>query len=176
MHRAKLSNLEIPKIIRTKINRDFCKFTFRKVYSTKTFIIPVVLFSVTYNIPKFFELTTENVTVNANSTPCTRNLASNLTFVDLRPTWLRTNPHYVRIYILWMNLFFHIVGPFVVLVIMNLRIYKRIKDFEVILHFWSIPQFTDQLAIIHSAIHHFGKFNVRQFLHLGNVARRRICT
>ena len=100
----------------------------------------MVLFSVTYNIPKFFELTTENVTVNANSTPCTRNLATNLTFVDLRPTWLRTNPHYVRIYILWMNLFFHIVGPFVVLVIMNLRIYKRIKDFEVILHFGSVPQ------------------------------------
>jgi hypothetical protein len=36
--------------------------------------------------------------------------------VDLRPTSLRTNPHYVRIYILWMNLFFHIIGPFILLV------------------------------------------------------------
>jgi len=39
------------------------QLTFRQVYSTKTFVIPVVLFSVTYNIPKFFELTTENVII-----------------------------------------------------------------------------------------------------------------
>jgi hypothetical protein len=54
-----------------------------------------------------------------------------VTLTDLRPTWLRKNPYYIRIYILWMNLFFHILCPFVVLVLMNFRIYMRIKDFEV---------------------------------------------
>ena len=34
---------------------------FRRVYSTRTFVIPVVLFTVCYNIPKFFELRTETV-------------------------------------------------------------------------------------------------------------------
>jgi hypothetical protein len=35
-----------------------------------------------------------------------------------------------QIYILWMNLFFHIVGPFVVLIILNYKVHTRIKEFE----------------------------------------------
>ena len=57
-------------------------------------------------------------------------MLNNISFTDLKPTWLRTNPYYVRIYILWMNLFFHIVCPFLVLILMNFKIYQRIKDFE----------------------------------------------
>ena len=39
----------------------------RHVYSTKSFVIPVVLFSLLYNVPKFFELRTEWVTINATT-------------------------------------------------------------------------------------------------------------
>ena len=43
---------------------------------------------------------------------------------------MRTNPTYIRVYILWMNLFFQIVIPFLVLIGLNTFIYKKIKGFE----------------------------------------------
>lgn len=46
------------------------------------------------------------------------------------PTPMRLNPTYVRVYILWMNLFVQIVIPFLVLTILNSFIYKKIKAFE----------------------------------------------
>jgi hypothetical protein len=54
---------------------------FRHVYSTRTFVIPVTLFSILYNIPKFFELTTKEITIPANATGC---LKPNTTIIDLR--------------------------------------------------------------------------------------------
>ncbi len=36
---------------------------------------------------------------------------------------------WLQIYILWMNLFFHIVGPFVVLIILNYKVHTRFFDF-----------------------------------------------
>ena len=47
------------------------------------------------------------------------------------PTPMRVNPIYVRVYILWMNLFVQIVIPFLVLIILNSFIYKKIKAFEI---------------------------------------------
>lgn len=35
-----------------------------------------------------------------------------------------------QVYILWMNLLVQIVGPFLVLTVLNVRIYKKIKEFE----------------------------------------------
>ena len=46
------------------------------------------------------------------------------------PTPMRLNPTYVRVYILWMNLFVQIVIPFLVLIILNSFIYRKIKAFE----------------------------------------------
>jgi Flp pilus assembly protein TadB len=43
---------------------------------------------------------------------------------------LRINPLYIRIYILWMNLLLLIIGPFLVLIVLNVRTYNKIKDFE----------------------------------------------
>jgi len=97
--------------------------SFRHVYSTRTFVVPVVLFTLCYNIPKFFELTAEKV---LNS--CAE---GNDTMVwTYKLTKMRSNPNYIRIYILWMNLFIQILGPFVILTILNLKIYIRIKKFE----------------------------------------------
>ncbi len=93
------------------------------MYSTRTFVIPVVLFTVCYNVPKFFELTAEKVhnsCANGNST----------LIWTYKLTKMRSNPNYIRIYILWMNLFIQILGPFVILTILNLKVYNRIKKFE----------------------------------------------
>ncbi len=40
----------------------------------------------------------------------------------LIPTSLRLDPIYIRVYILWMNLIFHILGPFVVLAFLNWKV------------------------------------------------------
>ena len=40
---------------------SFCYFLyFRQVYSSLSFVIPVIIFTLVYNIPKFFELTVVN--------------------------------------------------------------------------------------------------------------------
>ena len=51
-------------------------------------------------------------------------------YVDIEATDMRKNSTYIRIYILWMNLFFLIVIPFLVLIILNTIIYIKIKRFE----------------------------------------------
>ena len=57
-------------------------------------------------------------------------LAETKTILKLVPTELRKDPLYIRVYILWMNLIFLILGPFVVLGILNYRVYTRIKKYE----------------------------------------------
>ena len=58
-------------------------FISRHVYSTRTFVIPVTLFSILYNVPKFFELTTRDTIVTANSTGCLKNFPINTTLTSL---------------------------------------------------------------------------------------------
>ena len=48
----------------------------------------------------------------------------------IMPTPMRLDPTYVRVYILWMNLIVQIIIPFVVLIVLNSFIYKKIKAFE----------------------------------------------
>jgi hypothetical protein len=51
-------------------------------------VIPVTIFSVLYNLPKFFELSTDIVIVNPiDPDTCEKDLSVNLTFVNLEPTW-----------------------------------------------------------------------------------------
>ena len=105
----------------------------RHVYSTKTFIIPVIFFSILYNISKFFELNVveqrtmslENGTVLSAEDFLNRTTLSteemetfNVTYI-LQPTPLRLISLYITIYILWINLIFNILGPFVVLAVLN---------------------------------------------------------
>lgn len=114
----------------------------RRVYSTKTFVIPVICFTILYNVSKFFELevvvehslTLENGTMLYG--PALENFTSvsqndtdllmesfNATYV-LQPTKLRLNSYYFTIYILWMNLIFNILGPFVALAVLNHMVTK----------------------------------------------------
>ena len=37
---------------------------FRQIYSTRTFVLPVIILTMTYNIPKFFELTVSYIPVD----------------------------------------------------------------------------------------------------------------
>jgi len=74
-------------------------------------------------VPKFFELTTEKVSNNCAN-------GNDTQIWTYKLTKMRSNPNYIRIYILWMNLFIQILVPFVILTILNLRVYRTIKEFE----------------------------------------------
>eukprot|EP00095_Tigriopus_kingsejongensis_P005175 maker-scaffold237_size242172-snap-gene-1.31 protein:Tk05175 transcript:maker-scaffold237_size242172-snap-gene-1.31-mRNA-1 annotation:"fmrfamide receptor" len=125
----------------------------RHVYSTRTFVIPVVVFTILYNVPKFFELTVITVPMfgsgaiaNESSSDINATLGfysydnetetyelDNYTgplMYELKPTTLRLDRLYIRVYILWMNLLLLILGPFIVIIILNFRVYRRIKQFE----------------------------------------------
>ena len=117
-------------------------------------MVPVVIFTLVYNVPKFLELsiqyvpildanatvtssTNDTVSDNDNATATTANYDdfdwTNYTGpyqVQLKPTELRLNRTYIRVYILWMNLILQILGPFLVLIVLNVRVYKRIIEFE----------------------------------------------
>ena len=95
-------------------------------------MIPVLVFTLVYNVPKFFELYTERVAVDAagHELPNSTLAEANWTMTVLRPTKLRLDEWYIRIYILWMNLLLHIIGPFILLIVLNVRTYNKIKDFE----------------------------------------------
>ena len=105
-------------------------FCARQVYSTRTFVIPVILFVVLYNVSKFFELdvitahslTLENGTLlygpDLENLTLAQNERLNVTYI-LQPTQLRINSMYITIYILWMNLIFNILGPFIALAVLN---------------------------------------------------------
>ena len=43
---------------------------------------------------------------------------------------MRKNSIYIRVYILWMNLFVQIIIPFLLLIVLNYRTYNKIKGFE----------------------------------------------
>ena len=102
-------------------------FLFRQIYSTKTFVIPVVLFTTLYNVPRFFELQLLEKRMAWNGTHLhnvneTTVMNDNVTMVlEFGPTELRKNPYYIRIYIQYMNIIFKLIGPFLLLGFLNFR-------------------------------------------------------
>ena len=56
----------------------------------------------------------------------------------IEPTRMRTDPLYIRVYILWMNLIVQIVVPFALLVFLNIKIFQRVKQLEAreAIQFW----------------------------------------
>ena len=112
-------------------------------YKSRHFIIPVILYSLLYNLPKFFELTTScpepahtNQTLDTSETPSPPSLLSspppppeflggcqygNLA-LDGRD--LRVNYWYLTIYLLWMNTVLNVLFPIISLIILNILIYR----------------------------------------------------
>lgn len=118
---------------------------FRSGYKSKAFIIPILIFSVGYTIPKFFELRLEDVPLNgspSNGTQMDLTELNGTSIVEeanevaleyktlLVPTSLRRNKIYIRVYLIWINLFAQIIIPFVLLVTLNYKIYSTIKKSE----------------------------------------------
>ena len=118
---------------------DYFLTLFRRIFCTRIFVIPVVLFVTLYNIPHFFHIESwgMNATHMYNGTyhqiPDRNGTAMKIYFKDnpeefrkrgiwewwMVPTTLRNNETYVKIYINYMNLAFNMIIPFLVLLILN---------------------------------------------------------
>ena len=97
-----------------------CCVSFRSGYKSRVFLVPVCLFALLYNLPKFFELRLERVSaaaeVEGNATAAAANATAAPQEEDdednyelsLRATELRKNKLYVRVYLIWMNLFIQV--------------------------------------------------------------------
>lgn len=102
----------------------------------------MVIFTAVYNVPKFFELYVkeevicfndehfDNVTTPySDPTQCQDPLNYTIQ-LHILPTDMRKNSTYIRVYILWMNLLIQIIIPFILLIVLNIKIFDKIKEFE----------------------------------------------
>ncbi|KAK7087045.1 G-protein coupled receptor activity protein [Halocaridina rubra] len=90
--------------------RSLCTYGRAKIY-----VVAVALFSVLYNLPRFWEVTYQECIM-----PDDR-------FVIVVPSSLRQNPFYIQIYIMWMYLLIMYLVPFLSLLIFNSFIYKEVR-------------------------------------------------
>ena len=85
--------------------------------SAKIYITPVVLVAIALNIPKFFE----------SETTYRTNKENNTTVTSIGVTSLRTHPDYITYYWMWTRLFITCVIPFILLALLNSKIYLAIR-------------------------------------------------
>nr|XP_040568983.1 uncharacterized protein LOC121118465 [Lepeophtheirus salmonis] len=111
----------------------------RQVFSTASFIIPIIFLTTIYNIPKFFELNIVDKCMLKNIS-CPQDTER----LTVRPTPLRQHHTYVRVYILWSNLIFYIIIPFLLLIILNIKVYQGCRTFE--------NTFTENIRVCFSSI------------------------
>ena len=89
-------------------------------------IPPVVAFVVSYNVPRFFEFYVETEIVDGcfsdyDDDEDDEEVCSIERLALIKPTSLRTDPYYGRIYVQWMTLLVEVVVPFAILVYLNLK-------------------------------------------------------
>ena len=86
-------------------------------YSAKTFITLVGILAISLNIPKFFE----------SETIYKRSKEDNTTVTSIGVTRLRMNPDYITYYWMWTRLLITGIIPFVLLALLNAKIYLGIR-------------------------------------------------
>ena len=85
--------------------------------SAKKFITLVGILAISLNIPKFFE----------SETIYKRSKEDNTTLTSIGVTSLRTNPDYIIYYWMWTRLFITGIIPFILLALLNAKIYLGIR-------------------------------------------------
>ena len=109
-------------------------YTLSNRWSSKRYILPIVAFSVLYNIPRFFELNVQPmaqgiVRTTTGRTPVEREEVPDPKIMySIEHTALRVDYFYNSIYRGWMNLILTAIIPFLLLIILNSLIFKKLKD------------------------------------------------
>ena len=108
-------------------------------FRAKSLLLPVpVVFAVIYNIPKFFELKTEidfetycetNISNNQENKTISSSNCYNETNTYIGVTDLRRNPLYIIIYLFWSKFVFVELVPYVLMIVMNILIWRKIQEF-----------------------------------------------
>ena len=93
-----------------------CRPLYHRAHSWKApvYFVPILVFSILYNVPKFFELGR----TNAGSITQIHHSYELLNYVA--PTEMRNNPIYFHIYFVWCNLIFNGIIPFILLITLNI--------------------------------------------------------
>ena len=121
-----------PYLHRTRQNVNTC-------HRLLLYILPVITFSILYNIPKFFDLKVAEVTTtncledgipNDNGTVQSSNCTTYMEY-RMEPTDIRNNDHYILWYINISNLVVTAVIPLVLLTYFNYKIYTSLKQRQV---------------------------------------------
>ena len=113
-------------------------------WPSKNIILPIILFSITYNIPKFYELkvvtardtiehsSNDNQTVSTENYETHRDNSSYEEYyqenVSILPTNMRLNSWYIKIYLIYINMVTHGIIPMLTLTILNMAIYKQVRE------------------------------------------------
>jgi len=94
------------------------------------YILPILLFAVGYNSPKFFELTVvteeKNISRVSNTSAEVVEVPITQTF-QVGPTSLRLEPLYIKVYLIYSNLIVHGIIPLFLLIFLNIAIYRQIR-------------------------------------------------
>lgn len=113
-------------------------------WSAKRYIIFILVFSVLYNLPRFFsfstfscsdELFTESSAALENPINTTTNSSTNISkemnctagTTEVRPTALRLNYYYYSVYLFWMDLCVMEFLPIVLLIVLNMLVLKSFR-------------------------------------------------
>lgn len=119
----------------TTVCHPFFKVSHR--WTARMYILPIATFAIIYNSPKFFELTviTELATQSGNRTgewACEEHSNQTEGFVSrIGPTSLRLEPLYIKGYLIYSNLVIHGIIPLLLLILLNIAIYRQIRGFQV---------------------------------------------
>ncbi len=102
-----------------------------KALPAKLYVIPIILFSFGFNVPKFFELETAVGFACTNSSNVANNtfencVEGNVTY-SISPTSMRMNRSYYTVYCIWLNILLNGIGPFVLLITLNTLMLIKIK-------------------------------------------------
>jgi len=109
-------------------------FKVSHLWTARMYILPILGFAVIYNSPKFFELKVITEVSNSSSSNFS-NVTSESQILEpnqhmttrIRPTPLRLEPLYIRFYLIYANLVIHGVTPLVLLIALNIAIYRQIR-------------------------------------------------
>ena len=107
-------------------------YTLSNRWSSRRYILPIIAFSILYNIPRFFELKVQPMAIGmprttTGSTPVEKEEDLDPMY-SIEHTALREDYYYNSIYRGWMNLIITAIIPFIVLITLNSLIFKKLKD------------------------------------------------
>ena len=139
-----------------------CRPLYHRTHSWPThfFVIPILSFSIFYNVPKFFEMESTTTLEEKNGT--------NMSFPQIKLTELRANPYYYQMYSLCSNFIINGIIPFALLIVLNVLITKKLRKYQ---SRSIIRRRTPENQMSHPRIHRQGEGQRRQVqVHMAKVS------